>query len=188
MMPGRNLACGGLVVLLSLAVFASASGYQLESWVLDATGTKGSGLTAPSGRNLTTAVGQPGVIGRSYGASYKLNAGFLHPVIIVGIELPKKPTLLLPRQFRLFQNIPNPFIRHTQIRYELPIASHIKLAVYDVAGREVRTLVDGTEPAGFYKVAWDGRDDEGHLAPSGVYFLRFQAGSFKSIKKMVALR
>jgi hypothetical protein len=100
----------------------------------------------------------------------------------------------LPRQFRLNQNYPNPFNPITVIEYELPEKTHITLAIYDILGREVRTLVNGAEYAGFKSVVWDGKNSSGKIASAGIYIYVLKAWSQESKKmhhksrKMVLLR
>ena len=85
--------------------------------------------------------------------------------------------------FALSQNYPNPFNPTTMIDYQLPINSHVVLKVFDVLGREVKTLVNGRQNAGNHAVAFDGS-----RLPSGVYFYRLQAGSYSSTKKLLLLK
>ncbi len=91
--------------------------------------------------------------------------------------------------FALSGNAPNPFARETRIRYELPSAARVHLAVYSVAGRKVRSLVDG-EPraAGRHEVRWEGRDDTGASVAAGVYFYRLEAGGRTVTRRMVVLK
>jgi flagellar hook capping protein FlgD len=88
----------------------------------------------------------------------------------------------------LSQNVPNPFNPTTLIRYELPEAEHVTLAVYDANGTLVRTLVDEVRPIGKNEITWDGRSDTGNAVGSGVYFYRIAAGSFSQSRKMVLLK
>jgi hypothetical protein len=81
-----------------------------------------------------------------------------------------RPKLPLPEEFALDQNHPNPFNPTTSINYQLPEPAAVTLAVYNVLGRRVATLVDGEQPAGFHTVYWDGSGFS-----SGLYFLRMQA-------------
>jgi hypothetical protein len=91
--------------------------------------------------------------------------------------------------FRLGQNHPNPFNPSTTIRYELPRASTVELAIYNVAGRLVRVLVDGTEQAaGRHQVTWDGLDGSGKRVPSGVYVYRLEAGGLREARRMVLIQ
>jgi len=64
----------------------------------------------------------------------------------------------------------------------------VKLKVYDLTGRVVRTLVDNVQEPAYYNIRWDGRDDKGKRLASGIYFYRIEVGRFKSTKKMVILR
>jgi len=89
----------------------------------------------------------------------------------------------------LYQNAPNPFNPSTDVRYYLPEASVITVAVYDIAGRLVAKLVDGeATPAGNHVVEWNGRGDRGQPVPSGVYFCRLQAGVRTLSQKMILVR
>lgn len=108
--------------------------------------------------------------------------------ILVGIEEdgenPYAPAALL----RLDQNAPNPFNPFTRITYSVPAGGHVRLAVYDVTGRLVETLVEGPRLAGTHTVIWDAKDDRGREVASGVYFLRlFHAGQVRT-RKLVLLR
>jgi len=88
----------------------------------------------------------------------------------------------------LAQNRPNPFNPATSISYNLLRSLPVRLAVYDAAGRKVRTLVQGLEEAGEHSVNWDGRDDDGRQVPSGVYVYELRAGSELSSRKMTLIR
>jgi len=94
----------------------------------------------------------------------------------------------VPREYSLSQNYPNPFNPTTQISYSLPNSGHVTLSIYNVIGQIVKVIVDAVEPAGYRQVDWDGTDQAGREVASGVYFYRFEAGSFFQIRKMVKLR
>ncbi len=85
-------------------------------------------------------------------------------------------------------NKPNPFNPFTEIAYSLPVAGHVRMEIYDVAGRRVRILIDGFMPAGTHETAWDGLDDSNTPVTSGVYFYRIVSGKSSISKKMVLLR
>ncbi len=89
----------------------------------------------------------------------------------------------LPKQFVLAQNYPNPFNPTTIISYQLPVASTVNLKVYDVLGKEVMTLVNGQQEAGAYNLTLNAVN-----LSSGIYFYRFQAGSFVDTKKMIVIK
>jgi M6 family metalloprotease-like protein len=85
----------------------------------------------------------------------------------------------------LFQNRPNPFNPVTTIAFYLPQPAATRLAIYDLQGRVVRTLVSADLPAGYREVLWDGRDDGGRPAPSGVFFSVLEAGAVRDVRKML---
>ena len=86
---------------------------------------------------------------------------------------------VVPQSFALFQNYPNPFNSSTLIRFALPEAQQMELTIYNLAGQQVVTLVEGVRHAGTYAVNWDGQDDDGQALASGVYLYRLQAGEGK---------
>ncbi|RMD93310.1 MAG: T9SS C-terminal target domain-containing protein, partial [Calditrichaeota bacterium] len=64
----------------------------------------------------------------------------------------------------------------------------VKLEIFNVLGQKVRTLIQATQPAGIYRVSWDGTDDGRRLVSSGIYIYRLKAGDFVDMKRMVFLR
>jgi hypothetical protein len=91
----------------------------------------------------------------------------------------------LPVRFALGQNVPNPFSGTTTIQFELPQSSRVRIEVFDLLGRRIRTLTDVEWPAGYHAVEWDRRDDGGRELHSGVLVYRMTAGSFRDQRKMV---
>jgi hypothetical protein len=100
----------------------------------------------------------------------------------------KAGDMAVPTTFRLYPNFPNPFNPGTTISYDLATEEWVKLEVYDVAGRLVRTLVNHQKPAGSFTTVWDGRNELGEMVSNGAYFCRLQAGSFQDVKKMMFLK
>jgi hypothetical protein len=94
----------------------------------------------------------------------------------------------VPTEYALGSNYPNPFNPAT--RFEIGIAADgpVNVTVYDLLGREVRSLVDGRMSAGTRTLEWDGRNGEGAFAPSGVYIVRLLAGQFTASKKIVLMK
>ena len=108
---------------------------------------------------------------------------------VVTVELDVSPAPDLPAgRFHLAQNHPNPFNPQTEIAFELAARGRVKMAVYDLAGREVAVLVDEHREAGRYEARWDGRDGEGREAPSGIYLVRLVAGDQVTARKMTLAR
>jgi hypothetical protein len=93
-----------------------------------------------------------------------------------------------PYEFSLGPNYPNPFNASTRIAYTLPKTLPVKLVIYDLNGRLVRELVNGTQIAGEHTAIWNGRDNFGHSAASGIYFYRIKAGDMLRSQKMVLLK
>jgi hypothetical protein len=111
------------------------------------------------------------------------------------IGLPKKQvseppvaSANVPNHFELNQNQPNPFNPATEIRYQLPTATHVNPTIYNLLGQQVRLLIDQQQEAGFHSVHWDGNDDNGTSVASGMYLYTIGAGEFKQVKKMLLLR
>ena len=93
-----------------------------------------------------------------------------------------------PMAFILMKNQPNPFTNRTEIRYQLLKKANIDLKIYDLTGRLLVTLVKEIQKPGYYSIQWKGKDKNGKSLPSGVYFLRMEAGDFHATQKMLLLR
>ncbi len=107
----------------------------------------------------------------------------------IPLHMPRVERLeLAPRAFRLLQNVPNPFNPVTTIAFELPTETRVDLAVYNLVGQRVRTLVQEVRQAGRYQVVWDSRDGFGRSVSSGVYFYHLSAGEFGTTRRMLLLR
>jgi len=91
-------------------------------------------------------------------------------------------------EFRLLPNYPNPFNATTRLQYTLPEATRVKLTIYNLNGTLVNTLVNGLQPAGFYGMEWDGRDQSGAMVSTGVYIYQLQANDRVSTRKMVLMK
>jgi hypothetical protein len=101
----------------------------------------------------------------------------------------------IPASYALAQNYPNPFNPGTHVTYELPVKSRVTLSVYDILGREIKTLVDDVQDAGRREIEWDSRNSSGSLVAGGVYFIRLDAeqlgekGSrFVQVRKMLLIK
>ncbi|MCC6866031.1 MAG: T9SS type A sorting domain-containing protein [Ignavibacteria bacterium] len=89
----------------------------------------------------------------------------------------------IPSRFNLYQNYPNPFNPVTQIKFDIAKATNVKLIIYDVLGREVKTLVNEMTQPGTYEVSFDGSS-----IASGTYFMRLEAGTFTDVKKLILVK
>lgn len=102
----------------------------------------------------------------------------------------------LLEEFVLVQNYPNPFNPETEIRFQLPEASHVFVRILNTLGEEIRTIVDAPYEAGYHRVRWDGKDKNGNSIASGVYLYQLQVvdranggtGTFSQVRKMTLLR
>lgn len=101
----------------------------------------------------------------------------------------KDLTIITPDDYRLEQNYPNPFNPSTTISFYLPIRDRISLKVYDLLGREVRTLINNEEhQAGTGSVVWDGKDNAGRAAATGTYFYTLKFGNFEKTNKAMLVK
>ena len=95
---------------------------------------------------------------------------------------------LIPQTFDLAQNYPNPFNPKTEIAYQLPEESDIEINIYNLQGQKVTALVHKKQPAGYYKISWDGLNDKHQTITSGIYFYRMQAGEYVKVRRMILLK
>ncbi len=95
---------------------------------------------------------------------------------------------LLPNSFSLAQNYPNPFNAGTSITFNLQQGGQVSLTVCNLLGQTVRHLIDSHREPGIYTETWDGRDDNGHSVPSGIYFSRLVQNDHRQVRKMVLLK
>ncbi|MCG2714926.1 MAG: T9SS type A sorting domain-containing protein, partial [Candidatus Marinimicrobia bacterium] len=105
-----------------------------------------------------------------------------------GKSLKKLEIRQIPAEFKLSRNYPNPFNPNTNISFQLPENSKVTIAVYDILGNRVRTLVNENKTAGYYTVQWNGLNDNGMSLSSGTYFYQIQAGQYNSTKKMLLIK
>lgn len=94
----------------------------------------------------------------------------------------------LPETFQLYENFPNPFNGGTKIRFQLPESTQISLKIYNILGREVKSLLNEKKEAGYYTIQWDGTNENGSLVGSGVYYYQIRTGDRRVVKKMLLLK
>lgn len=150
----------------------------------------------PGPENLLAATATPGHFDADWypesGYCYKAVAIDIHenasgcaillPANVTAVEMPAVTRL------RLHPNQPNPFNPATTIRYDLPRAGAVKLAVYDAAGKLVRVLVDAVEPPGTREVRWDGRAGDGRQVASGIYVCQLVGAGQTVSRRMTLVR
>ena len=124
------------------------------------------------------------VSGESY--KYKLESvsvnGFIEFLQMIDVTIP------IPTEFALLNNYPNPFNPVTNIKFQLPQVSDVKLVVYNMLGQKIRTLVDGNKDIGYYNVQWDGKNDNGNQVATGIYIYKFEAGNYIKSQKMILMK
>ena len=120
--------------------------------------------------------------------------GLTDPAYLRGIAvLEQLLAALTPKETLLLPNYPNPFNPETWIPYHLSHAADVQVIIYDIGGEVVRQLVLGHQPAGYYTdrtqaAYWDGRNEDGELVASGVYFYHLSAGDYAATRRMVILK
>jgi len=111
---------------------------------------------------------------------------------IVGVNVPagikEVGAGAVPESYMLEQNYPNPFNAGTVIRFAQPVDGDVRIDVYNILGRKVKTLVNEFRSAGTHQADWDGRSDDGVEVATGVYFYRITTDKFSSTRKMVLLK
>jgi hypothetical protein len=193
--PIRTSGSGRSLLVVAGILFLAYAGYTLavandnsppseksqnSLWKSVAAGG-GTARSSPAYRTNGT-LGQPHPVGKGTSTNYSLHAGFwggalspLSPVPSAGVT-------------GLGRNYPNPFNPMTTIPFFTASDALVELAVYDIHGRRLRTLVSERFPPGHHQVVWDGKDKDGQQAASGMYFLRLRAGETTMVKKMILVK
>ncbi|HUI30788.1 MAG TPA: FlgD immunoglobulin-like domain containing protein [Candidatus Acidoferrales bacterium] len=143
------------------SISANASGDAVFTFSVD--------KKAPVGKDTTLSATITTTDGQSWTKEIKISVG-------------------APKDYKLYNNFPNPFNPSTKIAFELPKASHVKLIIYDVVGREVVEVADADYPAGYTELTWNGTSKNGPMVSSGVYFYRISADKWSKVKKMMMVK
>ena len=109
-------------------------------------------------------------------------------VVLSVSSIPGEDDGVLPQEFVLYPNYPNPFNASTLVSFSLPRPATATVSVYDVLGRRVRTLADQAFAAGKHSLRWEGTDDQNRAVASGVYFIVFHGGPDSKVQKSVLLK
>jgi hypothetical protein len=152
---------------------------QTNTWSTLGTGSS-NGVN--SDVNALAVVGNEVVVGGSFTSAGGVSANYVARWNS-GTSRVEQLSPTAPKTFLLEQNYPNPFNPSTTIRYQLPVASEVKLEVYDVLGKKIATLVNERQSVGSYQVVWNASG-----LSSGTYFYRLQAGTFVETKKMIMVK
>ena len=170
-----------------LAVLWLATSLAAQTKIQSSVFGNGSTPTGGSSNQIVGTAGQP-AIGQTAGPANGVAGGFWVQTVDVVTSVAEPASEAIPTKFRLLQNYPNPFNPTTTIRYDLPVQAEVRLTIFNVLGRSVRTLVVQKQAAGAHSAVWDGRDDSGRQLASGVYVYRLQAGEFHKTAKMLLLK
>ena len=96
--------------------------------------------------------------------------------------------ILMPNQFRVYDAYPNPFNPVTTLRYQLPEANMVTVTIYDMAGREVKNLIDQQQGQGLHNIQWNGTNNLGKAVSAGIYLYQVQSGMYNQTNKMILLK
>jgi hypothetical protein len=120
-----------------------------------------------------------------------MNTNSYDLVPISATAIPREEETAVPKQTSLSQNYPNPFNPSTTIAFTIPGTEdgrqHVRIAISDIRGRHVCTILDSDLTAGSHSIVWDGRNARGERAPSGIYFCTMRSGDTVSTKKIVLI-
>ena len=94
----------------------------------------------------------------------------------------------IPKEFSLINPYPNPFNPVTTLSYELPEDAKVNITIYDMIGRQVKTLVNASQTAGYKTIYWNATNDKNRPVSAGLYLYVIQAGEFSQTKKMILLK
>jgi len=181
LIPGLTLPTR---IVTGWGTWASALNSQGEVWVWGYNNQQVLGRMAPGGSEFmysplkVDGVKQVTVLGSGWSTLHAVGA-------LDGVT--DAPDATLPLSLAL-RATPNPAIGPTRLAFELPREARVELGVYDLAGRRVRVLRDGTMAPGRHEAAWDGRADGGHVSLAGVYFVRLSAGGAEVRERVVRVR
>lgn len=187
------------------AVSVDPHGYLVVAWLDSRTGKKtpfrtvlDPSLTPLSGNEpVYTTVApfmqQPAVAGYRGRGIYVWSDARANGLKVYAAQEIYNPTdaddqTMLPSQYSLEQNNPNPFNPTTTIHFSLARGGNARLEVFNILGQQVRLLTNQNYPAGRHTVEWDGADDAGNHLASGIYFYRLQSGEFSRTQKMLLMK
>ncbi len=173
-------------LLISLMVFTggilASQEYQIRNSVF---GAGGQTVTDTTQYRLFGTAGQP-LIGYSQGDTTNSLSGFWYAAAVTTVDIAED--VQLPKEFKLYQNYPNPFNPSTAIAFDLPERSKVRLTIYNVLGQPVAELTSKTFEPGHHKIIWNGKNQSGSRAASGLYIYRLQTDKHVKVKKMLLVK
>jgi len=170
-----------MAVIIFIIFISSFSAFAQNSQVTWSSFTGGFGVSTSGDTKVTSSAGIP-FAGSSENSSSSILSGFLtnYSLIITGIEDEQS---IIPAVYKLNQNYPNPFNPSTIINYQIPEEGFVTLKIYDILGKDVKTLVNEQKAVGSYNIKFDASD----LA-SGFYIFQIRINSYISSKKMLLIK
>jgi hypothetical protein len=161
--------------------------YSNSSWTQLGSDIDGEAANDWSGTSVSmNSAGDRVAIGALLNDGTASNAGHVRVYSLAELFIDSQQ--LLPDKFTLDQNYPNPFNPITTLRYELPENGLVNITIYDMVGRQVKTLVNQRQDAGYRSIIWDATNDNGKPVSAGIYLYQIQAGGNMQTKKMVLLK
>ena len=116
---------------------------------------------------------------------------YIHNTLVMlptGDDVSLADVTVMPEKFTIHQNYPNPFNPVTTLRYDLPENGNVNITIYDMLGRQVKTLINQNQDAGYKSVVWNATNNYGEPVSAGIYLYQIQAGEYMQTKKMVLLK
>jgi hypothetical protein len=183
-----------MVVLMMIQISgARAQDLVLEDMNITGEETYSTSNSITAGPNFTISI--TGTVTLEAGESITLvpdfvviNGGVLYALTSVENDIETQDEFNYPDDFILDQNYPNPFNPFTTITYVLPKSSSVKMSIFDIQGKEIITLLDTKQEAGYHSITWDSKDKTGLTAPAGIYLYRLKAGERIITKKLTLIK
>lgn len=171
------------VVLWLIAAAGSAAAQSGGPFNLSWSAFGAGGNSSGGSFGLKGLVSPPNA-GHAAGGAFTIDGGWGGVLSTIGVQ---DPASQLPSDFALLAPVPNPFTHSSTVSFELPRSGAVRVAVFDLGGRQVKLLVDRTLAPGRHRVEWMGDDDDGAHQPGGVYFVRMESGDFHQSSRIVLL-
>lgn len=178
-----------LVVVVALLATGDSQGresanYEIPSDALDCSG----GDIASGGFSVFYTCSESATVGYSGSGDFQLYAGFVPKYYQVLSGVVGREGSSVPHPLMMHPGRPNPFSGSVSISYAVPSTGPVRLAIYDVAGRQIRTIYDGVPEPGKYMATWDGRNDAEQQMSPGIYVSVLEFSGQRRIQKLVLVK